>query len=178
MQLLNNPQLCNSTDKTTQLCSKSHCKQCTVRWKHCFAMQLLKNAQLCNRTDKTTQLYAESTPSVSEYVFFLLWGYWLSSLARIIWSWHSNSLSCLNDCLLRVDTAQGLILKKPMLFAVVLLYVVHPPFSRQLAQAGYTERRKREWTRMVDIVPRRLFFTALQWIAIAQGPKIQQKNKL
>ncbi len=27
-------------------------------------------------------------------------------------------------------------------------------------------------------VPRRLFFTALQWIAIAQGPKIQQKNKL
>jgi hypothetical protein len=37
-----------------------------------FAMQLLKNAQLCNSTDKTTQLYAQSTPSVSEYVFFLL----------------------------------------------------------------------------------------------------------
>jgi hypothetical protein len=27
-------------------------------------------------------------------------------------------------------------------------------------------------------VPRRLFFTALQWIANAQGPKIQQKNEL
>ncbi len=27
-------------------------------------------------------------------------------------------------------------------------------------------------------VPRRLFFTALQWIAIAQSPKIHQKNKL
>ncbi len=30
----------------------------------------------------------------------------------------------------------------------------------------------------ITIVPRRLFFTALQWIAIAQGPKIRQKNKL
>ncbi len=30
----------------------------------------------------------------------------------------------------------------------------------------------------ISTVPRRLFFTALQWIAIAQGPKIQQKNKL
>ncbi len=28
------------------------------------------------------------------------------------------------------------------------------------------------------IVQQRLFFTALQWIAIAQGPKIQQKNEL
>ncbi len=29
-----------------------------------------------------------------------------------------------------------------------------------------------------EAVPRRLFITALQWIAIAQGPKISQKNEL
>ncbi len=33
-------------------------------------------------------------------------------------------------------------------------------------------------SKYIPRVPRRLFFTALQWIAIAQGPKIQQKNKL
>ncbi len=29
-----------------------------------------------------------------------------------------------------------------------------------------------------EAVPRRLFFTALQWIAIAQSPKLHQKNQL
>ncbi len=35
-----------------------------------------------------------------------------------------------------------------------------------------------EYRTMLTSVPRRLFFTALQWIAIAQGPKIQQKSGL
>jgi hypothetical protein len=34
-----------------------------------------------------------------------------------------------------------------------------------------------KWNKKV-LVPRRLFFTALQWIAIAQGPKIYQKKAL
>ncbi len=33
-------------------------------------------------------------------------------------------------------------------------------------------------SKYVLVVPGRQFFTALQWITIAQGPKIQQKNKL
>ncbi len=43
----------------------------------------------------------------------------------------------------------------------------------------YFNRRGDFNVRLVSVVvPRRLFFTALHWIAIAQGPKIQQKNKL
>ncbi len=120
------------------------CKQCTDRWKHSFAMQLLKNAQLCNSTDKIKLRSAQSTPSVSEYVFFLLWGYWLSSLARIIWSWHSNSLSCLNDCLLRVETAQGLILKKPMLFCCRLMWSILLSLASLQRQATQREERESE----------------------------------
>ncbi len=35
------------------------------------------------------------------------------------------------------------------------------------------------WAKLSMVtVPRRVFFTALQWIAIAQGPKIYQKKAL
>ncbi len=46
-----------------------------------------------------------------------------------------------------------------------------PPYVQNKAEAQFVIDAK-------VTVPRRLFFTALQWIAIAQGPKIQQKNKL
>jgi hypothetical protein len=44
--------------------------------------------------------------------------------------------------------------------------------------ASFNAVKVKHMGEMITGVPRRLFFTALQWIAIAQGPKIQQKNKL
>jgi hypothetical protein len=54
--------------------------------------------------------------------------------------------------------------------------------QRMQARAGVDDdsRKKSRLTDLDDtvVVPRRLFFTALQWIAIAQGPKIYQKKAL
>ncbi len=72
------------------------------------------------------------------------------SPARIIWSWHSNSLSCLNDCLLRVDTAKGLILKKPMLFCCRLMWSILLSSASLHRKAIHREKKERE-ARKVDI---------------------------
>ncbi len=59
------------------------------------------------------------------------------------------------------------------------IYNDHPPPSTgALTGGGGGGMHPNIFEERYHIVPRRLFITALQWLAIAQGPKISQKNEL